>query len=352
MNDILKTPTVKPSCGFRIGFVDWAKAVSIALICIGHFLSGGNFLKVVLCSFHLPVFAVISGFLFYEPPLSISTILTKLFKRLMIPYMLFTLLSLPYYLLLYLIRNQTITSAELLTMIFYLKGYVTWNAPLWYLPAIFFSILIFTCFYTFSCKKSCYHSVVMLGTLSFALVCILDYFQIKECVLGYNKILLFSGYICIGFLLKKASQTFDTGTYDSKVAVLSAVIFLVACVISGYINLGDNISFLDSDYNNIFVFLPLSIAASVSFLFSFSGPSTNKMVDLLSKNSVFIMSSHYFILIVWKNLFPSNFLMDIQGGCLTVFFYMALLYELSRVPAVSRLSVRHRKWLNYLGISL
>jgi hypothetical protein len=42
--------------GDRYDFIDYAKCIGIMVICLGHFLPAGNVLKVILYSFHVPVF--------------------------------------------------------------------------------------------------------------------------------------------------------------------------------------------------------------------------------------------------------------------------------------------------------
>ena len=48
----------------RFTFIDYSKCFGILLITVGHFLPPGNIIKIVWYNFHVPLFFMISGFLF------------------------------------------------------------------------------------------------------------------------------------------------------------------------------------------------------------------------------------------------------------------------------------------------
>lgn len=81
----------------RFHFIDYAKFVAIIAICVGHFLNHGSVLKVILYSFHVPVFFVISGFLSNYDKNDVYSSVSKLIKRIVLPYTFWFLLSLTYY---------------------------------------------------------------------------------------------------------------------------------------------------------------------------------------------------------------------------------------------------------------
>ncbi len=124
---------------------DWGKAIGIVMIVMGHFLAGGTMLKTLFYSIHVPLFFIISGLLFScaEP----WPFLKKRFFRLIVPYALYTVLSLPFYLH----NNKGLSVSGLVEQIWYLKGFPTWNEPLWFLPALFTVEAVFCLiWYTFS----------------------------------------------------------------------------------------------------------------------------------------------------------------------------------------------------------
>lgn len=48
----------------RLVFVDVAKAIAIFLVVLGHVVSSNTTTKLVLYSFHMPLFFILSGFFF------------------------------------------------------------------------------------------------------------------------------------------------------------------------------------------------------------------------------------------------------------------------------------------------
>ena len=47
----------------RVDYLDYAKGIAIILVVLGHIFSGGN-IKTYIYSFHMPLFFIISGYLF------------------------------------------------------------------------------------------------------------------------------------------------------------------------------------------------------------------------------------------------------------------------------------------------
>lgn len=47
----------------RIEYLDYAKGIGIILVVLGHILIKGN-IKIYIYSFHMPLFFIISGYLF------------------------------------------------------------------------------------------------------------------------------------------------------------------------------------------------------------------------------------------------------------------------------------------------
>jgi len=104
------------------------------MIVIGHFLNSDNFPKVVLYTFHVPLFFFISGYLF-SPKKSICVFLGEKVSRLMMPYGFYAVLSIILYIS-FSNDGRSLTQSNI-QHLFYWRGSVLWNAPLWFLPALF-----------------------------------------------------------------------------------------------------------------------------------------------------------------------------------------------------------------------
>ena len=67
----------------RVGWIDIARGICMLAIIAGHF--GVNWIGNIVFLFHLPVFFILSGYLFKDVPLTAGYIAKK-FKTFMLPY--------------------------------------------------------------------------------------------------------------------------------------------------------------------------------------------------------------------------------------------------------------------------
>ena len=164
----------------RFDFVDWAKTISIACICIGHFLPSGSIGRIFLYTFHVPIFFLISGFLANNTTFNFIY-LKKLTKRLLIPYIVWFGLSVFPQMLL-----TDYTLNVFINKFFFLSGTTLWNSPLWFIPCYYIVNIVHYITTVFVAKKQPYIHLLMSGTfLTIAIIC--DHFSIKECIFGINK---------------------------------------------------------------------------------------------------------------------------------------------------------------------
>ena len=84
----------------RVHYLDYAKGIAIILVVLGHIFSEGN-IKTYIYSFHMPLFFIISGYLFnYSNLNSFKEFIYKRINGILIPYCTFSIINiLGYYLL-------------------------------------------------------------------------------------------------------------------------------------------------------------------------------------------------------------------------------------------------------------
>ncbi len=80
----------------RVVWIDWLKSIAIMFVIFGHLPMWENENKAFICSFHMPLFFIISGYL-YKPSESLKTCFQKCIYTLLIPYLLFNILFYPYW---------------------------------------------------------------------------------------------------------------------------------------------------------------------------------------------------------------------------------------------------------------
>ncbi len=129
----------------RINWVDQLKGFGIILVIYGH---NFPFLESYIYTFHMPLFFFIGG-LFHPDTISLKLI-KKRANQILIPYFLWSfLLFLFWFFVGRKFGDSIITNYSPLKNfigIFYAQGdheYMSWGIPMWFLPAIFLSFLIF-----------------------------------------------------------------------------------------------------------------------------------------------------------------------------------------------------------------
>lgn len=81
----------------RINWIDWAKCIAITMVVLGHIpQEGGAFLPFYICTFHIPLFFFISGYL-TKTRHNTKEELKKCKHSLIIPYILYNIIFYPYW---------------------------------------------------------------------------------------------------------------------------------------------------------------------------------------------------------------------------------------------------------------
>lgn len=292
----------------RYDFIDWGKAIGIALICIGHFCPKDSASRIFLYTFHVPLFFVIGGFLCRKTDSmeQLYKSYKKQTKRLLFPYSFWFLLSC--------IPAIFIFKSDIcfcLKKFLFLDGTMIWNSALWFIPCFYMTSLIVQ-----ACLRLGAENGILIGTgiIGFSIAIVCDKYQITNCLFGLNKVALLTGYYVIGYLLK---QYWTSILKNSKIISSCGIsLFMVLGAISVILNNGNNISILNLDYNYIYIYIILSVLMAVSLLGSLLVFQQNPIIVLISNNTLFIMCMHlFFPPIITKVISISNELMGICTGC-------------------------------------
>lgn len=139
----------------RLAWVDTAKGVGIILMIIGHLVPSGTFLHRWIYSFHMPLFFILSGFVFnWERYRNVSyrPFLRKKSKQLLLPYLKTAIWCFVIFGLIsgFLMFGFTEQFLDLVTKyivgILVSRGKAEWMpgcTPLWFLVALFFAEILF-----------------------------------------------------------------------------------------------------------------------------------------------------------------------------------------------------------------
>ena len=128
----------------RIGYYDIARGLGIIFVVIGHIGTFYGPFRSFIITFHMALFFMISGMLIFETKeeeRSLTEIIKKKFFRIMIPYILFSVLSI----IIEFVRLslQDIYFWPHFRALFVTAGSFYGNSVMWFLPALFISEIIF-----------------------------------------------------------------------------------------------------------------------------------------------------------------------------------------------------------------
>lgn len=318
----------------RIHWVDALKVIGMFLVVWGHFLNG-SLIKVLIYSFHVPLFFFLSGFL-----CSKQIDRAKRTKVLLYPYLGWTLVSLvPVILKKYFIDKNSILDVVCngIYGIIPLNGFSCWNQPLWFLwtlcvVQIFFPSLS-------ELVESYRHKKMNVRQLL-----VLLYLVVSICIdmsiggynlLAYRQSLL--GWFFV--LLGQFSYKLDLINYIVKIPLVLMVFILlpiwgIVAYSNGVISIwGWQIERLSS------LFLTSIIMISfLLYIFSKIQFFRSKYWKLISKNNIFILCSHYFLL---RIILPSC-----ESSVLCSFLYAIVAYACCLVCG---LSFQRLKWFMFQG---
>ena len=300
----------------RLDYIDWAKAISITLIVMGHMLPSGCLPKTLAYSFHVPIFALIGGLLFGAPDTwrAFGKKLLGICRRMLIPYVIWFAISAAFYWqaaekMQTIVKGTATTDLfELLKYFVFYENVTVWNDPLWFMPCYILLSVLFLLFVKLT--KGSRIASGILSLMSFgalvsmeALGITVNAGEIKN-VFGLNNYFLLFGFMAAGYairpLLDRCAQAFGTPRKNPFLYAAGGVFLLTAVLCMRHNRVEENsggyytLSTYSGLYNGFLPYILFALALSVSLLLVLMLLPRCRVVNLLSRNSMFLMFTHYF----------------------------------------------------------
>lgn len=223
----------------RLDRIDILRAIGIILMVAGHvFTFFGKFDRYIH-TFHMPLFFVISGYLFKsKPETKLFTLIGQRAKRLLLPYVTFAVIN--YVAWLFLERGTEEWYAPLVRLVTYNTSGLPICGALWFLTALFWAEMFYFIFDRVI-KKSQVRSVIVL--VASVVVC-----AVQNSTEFRLPLTIDTGFICMGFyeigrLCKiyggKMSEKVNAASFLKKI-LLTLMLFLVNGVlafVNPYVNI-------------------------------------------------------------------------------------------------------------------
>ena len=287
--------------GKEIVWLDWAKAIGIWLVVLGHTIQAtcmdreiGRFCYDFIYTFHMPLFFILSGYLF-QKKICNKIFLQSLLYALIIPYLLYSLCFFPLSLYIDTIKNghniQESLGRLFLGMIMG-DGYETPYSyylclPCWFIVCIIQLKLLFS---IVPVNKS----MMLINVFSIIIIPLLQYNKID---LYYNldSTLLAIPFYSIGYLLKNIN-IFGGGKICNVIfSVFMLCLVYVVLYLNGPIQMnGPRIGC------NILLFFVGGVAGSLIILFISQIFNKHDLIRLISRNTLFIIFFHWFLLVSYS----------------------------------------------------
>lgn len=266
--------------------LDVLRGIGMFMVVLGH-LKPDSFLRTHIYSCHMFIFFFASGMLFNGES-NIFKHTWKKMKRLLFPYLVWNFLG---QYADYCINATPIS--DLVNRMFMVDGVIGWNAPVWYLLAIFWIDTLFELIHRFLTKKS----VLAVSIAAFWFAYILAEFEIVF-PLGFQYVPVGIAFFCLGAWCRMAQvkQKMENGIfhYFSGYLIIMAVIFAIN-IVFGVIN-NNMISVFHINYTN-YLFTIIAGIAGVFFYWFLSFKMKNSwFFSYLGKNTLIVLCSHYFLL--------------------------------------------------------
>ena len=274
----------------RIGSIDIAKAIGIILIVIGHIQSNENFTHFIY-SFHVPIFFIISGYL-YKKTEKLSEYVKKKAKTILIPYFIFGAISLIYWFVIERYFREQIVNPWIPVANLFLAQAGEYNfianAALWFLPCLFCTELIFDILKRITKNEK----VFLLGIILISAIgLIYNKLDFVSLPFELNTAFVAVGFYYLGYVWKnKFEQNFKSKINKNWQKVTIAIVCLIITFIFSQINNG--ISMYGEYYNNYFLMYTCVILGSLAVFMISEIIAKNKILEFIGKNTLIIMCIH------------------------------------------------------------
>lgn len=320
----------------RYIYIDKIKGLAILLIVLGHIIlwngNEGNYISNYIYTFHVPIFFIISGFLYYSKrdmifQKSNKEIFIEKSKKILYPYFTFSVICVVYLVIRAILNYQSISSiVKVIINIIFFFGY----GPLWFLPTLFIAEIIFYIILKFKSPK-----ILIIFLIICSIFCILlspilqgNFWQenlilefMNKCINLITRSLLGCLFIFVGFGFGKIKHFLEKINIGYYIIILIFNIYI--CKFNGQI---------DMHYcklNNIFLFFYLAIVNSITIIMLFNKLDNNKnnLLSFFGKNSMIIMLTHFNLPIIDIAMYISTNLIKLNTLNNFIVFLIVMLIE-------------------------
>lgn len=274
----------------RIEWIDIAKGIGIILVILGHLSQHGQTVRILIYSFHMPLFFFVSGYLYKEKNLKLQ--INHGIKKLIIPAYCFVVFDMLLSVVKAMITNTSIDYKDIIKGFLILGGTLK-NSPIWFL------LVLFIC--------NCLQSLVKNNKYSQYIVLLVCLFaSIPQYYCGFGMCWYIAFFACMFFY--EVGYLFKGVKYDiNRVRLIllfvgMIIVWIALTMINGEVDI------VWVTYGKSFLLLVVTSLLGINIVFVISKYidkfKASYILKEFGKNSLYILLTHYYFT---KYIFPFAF---------------------------------------------
>lgn len=321
----------------RLVYLDLGRGLAMIAVILCH-IYNNNMADVWFCSFHVPLFFIISGCLIRytrESEKSIGEILIKKIKNIIFPYITFNIVYICFSFIAFdSSRNIFSLKSNIISTVI-MRG----CGALWFLPALFIAeigFIVLNKFYNKEISISNLKKVFENNKKHFIIeiMCILYILFIG--MYNYKSLMLVLIRGTVGLIFTMIG--YYTFNFINRVNINGIVVFILlvaSIIISQFNGIVDLYSLI---FNNVFLYVFCSLLGSYSVILLLKKVKSNKILMYFGTNSLILMSIHQNILwctvAIMKRLIVNCSFEDYLSG--TFIFLVIMLIQLPIIYIINK----------------
>lgn len=245
----------------RINWIDYAKAIAIFLVIMGH-VSDRNFFTEWVYSFHMPLFFFLSGITLKKTEVGISCFIKKLTKRLLIPYFCYSGVYLAFIVAKVFVLHKNINIAHAFLGVFLQIRGTEYSVGLWFLPLLFLSEIFVYTILNLSKRKQ-YFAFLMIIIIGFLFANNVNH------VLpwGLDVVPISSLFIWIGYTFKSNECCKKNAVMKYKIIVVGFLLINISMCLLNINVIGKGVDMYYMRYGNPIYYILASIFGILFIVF-------------------------------------------------------------------------------------
>jgi len=291
----------------RIYWIDVAKIIAMVLIILSHTIAYSNELKWLykyVCSFHVAFFFVISGLTFkIERYSNYNEFIKEKFKKIMIPYFIFTIL----FLIPYIIMGNSVATnldrsdikfdiGKSIIGIFYGNGhdnYLRQNSSLWFLPCLFTTECIFYFIEKWNHKNKYYIAIIlsiMIGMLDY-------YFLPFRLPWGFDIAICMIAFFTIGKIISQREVKETIINTKIKKICMAVLFIIIGMFLQNY---NTTVMYMHNNYGKYMIFVISAIFSILGYINLIKLCPYSKILEYAGKRTLAILIFHKLIVVAFQ----------------------------------------------------